>query len=371
MHSTLLTAGLFALGVVGAPSAAINSKRGDYSSGGQQAFSFPLPNGFPNIAQGSAALLEIEKEAHGTLPNGGLPTHISDVSATVWSLIAFNELFEVAYFSSLLNNITNNVHGYEIGTPAARNVVLNALVAVRAQEELHALGANGILQTAGRPTISPCEYVFPASDFDSAIAFASTFTDIVLGTLQNALQNFGLDGDGADFLGLVGSVIGQEGEQNGFYRTIGQIPLIPSAKPFLTASVAPFALSALMQNVVVPGSCPETLSIPTFDPLHVDTTNLSPQTTSIQFSFETTESNYNTDELSLVYISGQNVPIVEKPTNFKRHGNTIQFTAPFPFDQFQLQGLTISALTNSAGPFANASQVASATKFGPGLIEIN
>lgn len=314
MRFEFLAIGLLGLGVASAPT---ERRDTNGSKSTQQAFTFPLENGFPNVAAGSDALKEIQKKAHGTLPDGPLPTHISNISATVWQIIAFNELFEVAYFSSLIHNITDKAPGYEIDSPAARNLILNALEAVRAQEELHALGANGILKSANQPQISPCKYVFPVEDFDSAISFASTFTDIVLGTLQEALTNFGLDGDGGDFLGLVGSVIGQEGEQNGFYRTLGQPSQIPSSQPFLTASAGIFALSALHQMVVVPGSCPDSIPVPIFNALTVETKNISPSTSTIDFSFYTNKTGPKTDDLSIVYINQQNVPKVEKPTNFQ------------------------------------------------------
>ncbi|KAJ6090449.1 hypothetical protein N7486_009264 [Penicillium sp. IBT 16267x] len=261
MRCNLFAVVFLSLGVNAMPHAPPGLKNST-SVEGQKPFSFPLANGFPSIAQGSDALKKIEKQAHGTLPNGPLPTEISDNSATVWQLIAFNELFDVAYFSNLIENITNNVSGYEIASPAARNVISTALEAVRAQEELHALGANGILQAAGRDQIQPCEYKFPVDNLDYAINFASYFTDLVLGTLQEALKIFGSDGDGADFLQLVGSVIGQEGEQNGFYRTIDKSAIPPSTQPFLTTSSGPFLLSALHQMVIVPGSCPDSLPFP-------------------------------------------------------------------------------------------------------------
>ena len=127
-------------------------------------------------------------------------------------MIAFNELFEVAFFTSLINNITNNVPGFEVGSPAVKDFVLKTLIAVQAQEELHALGANGILTSAGATPIQPCEYIFPSSDFDTAINFARTFTDVVLGTLQDAQNGLAVNGDDA-LVALLGSVIGQEGEQ--------------------------------------------------------------------------------------------------------------------------------------------------------------
>ncbi len=36
-----------------------------------------------------------------------------------------------------------------------------------------------------------------------------------------------------------------------------------------------------------------------------------------------------------------------------------------------VNGLTIAVITNSAGPFSSADEVAAATLFGPGLVEIN
>ncbi|KAF3017098.1 hypothetical protein E8E14_008244 [Neopestalotiopsis sp. 37M] len=368
MRAGVLGTALCALGALGAPSAPRSVRR--LSQRDQKAFSFPLPDGFPNIDGNSSALQAIQAQAHGTLPNGPLPSSITDVSAIIWSLIAFNELFEVAYFSSLINNITDKVHGYEVGSTAASGVVLNALQTVRAQEELHALGANGILKAAGRHTISPCEYVFPVDNFEDAIAFASTFTDVVLGTLQEAQTNFGLDGD-VEFIGLVGSVIGQEGEQNGFYRSIGQPSKVPSAQPFLTAASGVFALSALHQLVVVPGSCPDTIPIPILDALNVDTDKISPQTTEIQFSFYTNDTKLDTDSLSLVYINGQNLPLVEKLSGVSNHNGMVQFSAPFPYQQFQMDGLTLAAVTKSSGPFANASDVAGNALFGPGIIEVD
>lgn len=277
-------------------------------------------------------------------------------------------MFEVAFFTSLINNITNDVPGFEVPNPGAKKFILNTLIAVQAQEELHALGANGILQGAGQTPIQPCEYVFPSSDFQSAIDFARTFTDVVLGTLQDALNALATNGDTA-LVPLIGSVIGQEGEQNGYYRTL--LNLIPSELPFLTRSAAPFAFSALNQLVIVPGSCPNSniIDLPIFGPLTVDPAEPEPKDQDLTFTFTNNGTDVNT--LSLVYINQQNVPIVEPLKDVKTHGDTVTFKAALPFNQFIMNGLTISAVTNSAGPFADADEVAAATVFGPGLIEIN
>lgn len=309
-------------------------------------------------------------QAHGTLPNGGLPTSLTDAGKTIFSLIAFNEIFEVAFFTSLIQNITNNVPGFEIsGSSAVTNLVIEALTAVQAQEELHALGANGILQSAGATPIQPCQYIFPSYDFDSAINFARTFTDVVLGTLQDAITGLALNNDNeAVLIPLIGSVIGQEGEQNGFYRSL--LDLIPSELPFLTRSTGPFAFSALNQNVVVPGSCPNInlINLPIFGALTVNTQNIQPVNQDLSFTF--TNNGTDVNSISLVYINQQNLPIVEKPKNIQVNGDQVTFDAYFPFQKFIMNGLTIAAVTNSAGPFQSATDVTSATLFGPGLIEV-
>lgn len=130
----------------------------------------------------------------------------------ILSLIAANELFEVAFFTALVHNITNNLPGFEVGTAAQRTTALDNLNAVAAQEKLHAIGANAILAGAGFPAIEPCKYVFPSATYQQAIRFASTLTDLVLGTLQDAAAGFVENGDDA-LIPLLTSIIAQEGEQ--------------------------------------------------------------------------------------------------------------------------------------------------------------
>ena len=48
---------------------------------------------------------------------------------TTLQIIAYNEIFEVAYFSSLLSNVTNNVTGYT-DLPLDRDYVIATLEAV-------------------------------------------------------------------------------------------------------------------------------------------------------------------------------------------------------------------------------------------------
>jgi len=342
----------------------------------------PLGNGFPAIAKGSQQLKDIETQAYGSLSNAPAPpASPKPDSLTSLRLIAFNELFEVAFFTELLSNITNRVDGYEINHQGAHDFIVRALTAVQAQEELHVLNANNALNLFTNSTILPCQYNFPVSTFEEAINLASTFTDVVLGTLQDVQQTFGADGD----IGLirgVGSVIGQEGEQNGFYRQL--LDKTPSALPFLTTSTREFAFSAL-QGFVVKDSCPnlKDIDLQIFDPLTVVTPKIEPGIQKLTFSFDVTDvqlqPSWKSDfsGLSLVYINQQNLPVVEKITGATKDSkNIVTFDAVFPFDNDTKgalfgNGLTIAAVTNSSGPFATADLVAKSTVFGPGLIEIN
>ena len=383
MFSKVASVSLLALSSIVLTSAAPAPQRGGkYTWGGNSgdhagssapsssgSSSFPLSNGFPNIANPSPQLTAIELAAQGTLPNGPPPASVTADTLTSLELIAFNELFEVAFFTSLIQNITNNEPGYGIEGKGVREFVLQALTAVQAQEELHALNANGALAHFGASPVQPCQYKFPVSTFADAIGLASTFTDVVLGTLQDVQSKLATDGD-AGLIRGIGSVIGQEGEQNGYYRTL--LDKIPSALPFLTTSTREFAFSALNQNFVVAGSCPNVgeINLPIFAPLTVVTSNIQPKTQNLQFQF-TTKNATSASGLSLVYINQQNLPVVEPLITPTQSGNSISFSAVFPYDQFEMNGLTIAAVVQGSGPFASADAVAAATIAGPGLIEIN
>ncbi|TAQ90225.1 hypothetical protein B7494_g1499 [Chlorociboria aeruginascens] len=335
---------------------------------------FPLPNGFPLVANPSQELTSIQIQAHGSLPNGSPPPKISADSLTSLQLIAFNELSEVAFFSELITNITNNVEGFQFSNSSTRDTILRSLTAIVAQEELHELNANGAVTAfGGQGPIQACEYDFPVSTFIEAVALASTFTDVVLGTLQDVQTLLGTDGDN-DLIRGIGSVQGQEGQQSGYYRTL--IGKIPSALPFLTTSTREFAFSALNQLFIVPGSCPNigNIQLPIFQPLNVDTSNIEPLSQNLQFSISIDPTNWNSDNpgLSMVYINQLNLPVTEKLQNIVVQGNRVTFEALFPYDPANFgNGLTIAALTSCSGPFTSVDQVAKATVYGPGLIEIN
>ena len=86
-------------------------------------FSYPLANGFPKI--NITTLDEIFKLAGGTTPNIPPPTSLKKGGAQALQLIAANELFEIAFFTELLHNITSGVPGYR-----SDSYVIDSLTAV-------------------------------------------------------------------------------------------------------------------------------------------------------------------------------------------------------------------------------------------------
>ncbi|KAF2762041.1 hypothetical protein EJ05DRAFT_195051 [Pseudovirgaria hyperparasitica] len=329
-------------------------------------FNFPLSNGFPSPS--NDAIATIQKQAGGPLPNTPLPTELSDGVVTSLQLIAANEIFEVAYFTELYHNITENVPGYE-ATEEDRYFVTQAIRRIRAQEELHALGANAILKNAGKPTVGACEYNFPVNSFQSAIKLANTFTDVVLGVLPAVQYLAGTNGgaQGPALIPLIGSIEEQEAQQTGWFRTLrGKLP---SAAPFLSPTTPEFALSAVLQ-FIVNGTCPPeyaavTSAVKSFPPLNV----VKAPSEDVQTAYYSVDGTIASGNV-LAYITGQSLPVVVAIENAKTEDGKTTFSAAFPaIAQSFSDGLTVAAVVSSNQTFANATQVAQNTVFGPGLIE--
>jgi hypothetical protein len=84
-----------------------------------------LPDGLPTPSP--SELEVIEGNAHGTLPNGPPPLSISSGGITNFKLVAFNELFEVAFFHELITNVTDKVLGYRFSNEDHYDFVLKGL----------------------------------------------------------------------------------------------------------------------------------------------------------------------------------------------------------------------------------------------------
>lgn len=224
----------------------------------------------------------------------------------------------------------------------------------------------------------PCTYNFPTTDVVSAIRLAETFTAVVMGTLQDASQLLAKNGD-AGPVRTIASIIGQEGEQNGFYRTL--LGFKPSEKPFLTTSIAAYAFSVLQTFVA---ECPfpiSNIAIPVFTPLSVLSgnggTDVAPQDQTLTFSanlagVEAAAKFVGGDGsgLFVTYLSGQLLPISEPVTNVRWDGSSVTFDALFPFTENIMYALTIASLTTS-DTVVDPDDLPGVTLAAPGLIQVN
>ncbi|KAL8676207.1 MAG: hypothetical protein Q9224_007311, partial [Gallowayella concinna] len=285
------------------------------------------------------------------------------------------EFFEVAFFSQLLTNITNNLPGFcapEIA-PLNRDLVIKSLTAIQKQEELHAIGVNALLANAKQPPLAPCKYTFPVHNFTEAILFAQTITDAVLGTIPEIQLQFALDGgDEPQTIILLGSILAQEGQQDGFFRYIQS--KTPSAAPFVTGGSVSLAFTAL-QRFIVKDSCPQplsTINLPTFGPLTIEyPTKIEARNQTLTFN---SDDEHISSASSVVYLSGQNLPVTVPVLDYYQVSGAPGlgiFTADFPFEAGFSNGLTIAVVVNGKGPFASVDAVANATVAGPAFIQVN
>ena len=121
---------------------------------------------------------------------------------------------------------------------------------------------------------------------------------------------------------------------------------------------------------IVPGSCPQPLSsiaLTTFKPLTV-VTKPQPRNLTLEFSVA---GQVDCEQNSIVYLSGQNLPVTVRISSPTYVGGVAHFTAKFPFESGFADGLTIAALVKGTGMFMTNDAVAAATVYGPGLIEVN
>jgi hypothetical protein len=233
------------------------------------------------------------------------------------------------------------------------------------------------LKHFGETPIEPCLYNFPVSTLKEAITLAQTFTSVVLGTLQNVIVNMGKNGD-YPLTQDISSVIGQEGEQQGWFRFFNDE--IPSELPFLTNSVRDFAFNSLNQDFIVPGSCPNLHQIDVLNELH----EMSPLTVvktfdpsqeddeTVQLSFDLSPG-ADPNDYMVAYINHQNIPFALSFTEVKHEGNSLLVEAPFPYKEHMLNGLTILAIVPASAnqSLTDNQVVADLTFAGPGLVLVN
>jgi hypothetical protein len=352
-------------------------------------------------------LQKIERLAHGRVPSSRIPLNISSEGIKSLQLLAFNELFEIAFFSSLVTNISTEQPGFEVEDMEEKSLILETLTTIVAvstscelvkgactktsqQEELHYLTASQLLITSGHPPIHPCQYFFPTSCLDDAFRLAATFTGLLIGTLQDVIEVFAVNGDHT-ITRTIAAIIGEEAEQEAWYRLLQSKKLLPVEAPFATTSSRNLAFSAL-QQFVVPGSCSNTLEFEVFSQLVVNTKKIRAEDQYLEFQFDLRElktiddpSNQNTTwedvsrgwlqsnnaSLSLAYINQQQAPIIQPVEHYEVNAAVVKFQALLPFSSYLLYGLTVATIVQGNGPFPDISTVTSQTLFGPALLSIN
>ncbi|KAF2097496.1 hypothetical protein NA57DRAFT_58079 [Rhizodiscina lignyota] len=345
-----------------------------------------LADGFPT--PNANQLDRIEDLAFGTLSDAAPPPSLKDDTFTSLRFINFGEAIESFFFNELITNITLNRPGFQ--NIPNRDQTLRILRSMRATEELHTVNAENALSHFKQDIIQPCQYKFPVSTFNEAIAFISTATDNVQGVLGDVINKAAAAGD-AGFTRGVSGALSNEGEQDGWFRFImGQNP---NQKPFNTISTREYAFSVL-QGVVVPGSCAnaDLIDLTIFPPLSA--ANPPAKTTDIDFtfsiapftpstapagkkiqSFATQESFHkkhsNVEGLSIAYLNGQDKPICVPVKSLHFNGFEGTAKAEFPFDEFKMHGLSVAALVevDAKTCFANQDEMVKATAFGPALLE--
>ncbi|KAB8766461.1 hypothetical protein FH972_026621 [Carpinus fangiana] len=273
-----------------------------------------------------------------------------------------------AYFNKLLENISKDADNQ--GKPDY-DYVVGTITAIKAQEELHALGVNAALQAAGRPTVAPCKYLIPDLSFVEAITLANTFTDVVLGVLPQAQTVFAADGaKELPYVNLFGSVIAQEAEQNGVFRSVQR--KIASSAPFKTTEGPTFAFSFL-KSFIAPG-CPVVdlvgKYVPSYAPLTVAPKGAAPGASDNNGLYFSVPGKVTAAEHQIYYITGQNVPISDDLYEVVYSNRVTTFRAKFPFASGGFtKGLTIAALVKK-GTYTTIADVAANTLYGPGIIEV-
>ena len=194
------------------------------------------------------------------------------------------------------------------------------------------------------------------------MAIADNFAGLLIGAIPVVITDFGAS---PEIVNLFSSVLGQEGQQDGYFRWLEST--VPNESPFLTSTTLSFLYNHINQHFVVPGSCPQKLNLPTYNkllPLE------SPPAVNTTISYSTTQPGV-ISSYYIAYMSGQSDPVVVPISRVTKDGNVTKFEASFPFDAGFSRGLTVAALVSGDGPFTNVSQVADSTLAGPGLIQVN
>ncbi|KAF7551964.1 hypothetical protein G7046_g7557 [Stylonectria norvegica] len=352
----------------------------------------------------------ISSEAGGKLPKGPLPKNLSKKGIAAFQLILLNEFFEVAYFEALRKNVTKKRTGFELGYETALrtngtryennqtraeirmeqnlNVLLN-------QEKMHAIAAQQVLKANHAVRPPPCRYRCHVNNLEEALRHAETFTAVGMGVLQTVSVILSEENQ-SDVVRILSSIIGQEGEQNGYFREL--LGYVPTEAPFLTNVPLEYAYSVLQRYTL---QCSYTKTkieddftmtkFPTLDVEDQEILTMTANETSLKFVASLDHEAIKKldqlnisqarpvpgqltfpvplpkDKLFMTYLNGQRMHSVDLEEG-SLNDSILTTKASFPCKKENWRGLTIAALTTT-NKFADYDELVNNTIAGPGLIQ--
>lgn len=266
-----------------------------------------------------------------------------------------------------------------------RQFVIATFDAFYQQEEVHTLIGQGGLQANGQQPVQPSQYQLKTDTYQDCLTTANILGDNVLGTSQGVINQAIAAGD-SGLAAQLDSLIAQEGQQSGFLRSEmlvnGKHSRIPGAMPAYTASTREFLFALLEQKFIKPGTDKNNINLPVYFPLSVQNKNIDPvdQTLNYQVNLNPktgnnykfiSKVNWDSKDLYLAYISGQNKPFFEPIKNVKMDSKRqiLTFDADFPAYTNIINGFPVGALT-SGNNSTTAQEVTSNTVAGPATIEL-
>lgn len=343
---------------------------------------FPVADGFPT--PNAAQIENIERGAHGTLPNGGPPKLHPDTYKSL-QLIATNEQIEVSLYETCLLKLKAGSSGFgpeNFVNDEHRAFVIATFEIFYQQEEIHALIGQGGLQANGQQPVKPSQYKLNTETYQDCLKTATIIGDNVLGTSQGVINQAIAAGD-PGLAAQLDSLIAQEGQQSGFLRSEtlvkGKHSRVPAAMPAYTASTREWLFSLLEQKYIKPGTDTNEIPLPVKFPMSVLDTNIQPVDQTLQFkvnlkpksgnNYAFPNTYWNTKGLYVTYITGQNVPLSVPLQNAAVSNNHLTFSASFPAYTNIIHAFAIAALTpgNNYTTFQEASDASYA---GPATIEL-
>jgi len=115
------------------------------------------------------------------------------------------------------------------------------------------------------PVVPPCNYIFPATNFDEFLALANLLTSANFGSVIGAQEQ--LSGTDLAIAAPITSILGVETRHDAFLRILHGS--IPNPAPFETGLPIAWAYNIGLQ-LTVPGSCPVEVPLPTYPQLSLD-----------------------------------------------------------------------------------------------------